>query len=155
MVRTLLLGVAAGAAGTVALDVATYADMALRGRPSSTVPAQLAGLLADRVGLPLAAGGDDRAERRKSGVGALFGYATGLGVGAAYGLLRPSLGAIPLPLAGVGVGLAAMAASDVPIAVSGVSDPARWGASGWAADLLPHLAYGLVTASAYDALTAP
>lgn len=153
MVRNLLLGIVAGAAGTVALDTATYADMAIRGRPSSGVPAQLAGLLADKAGIPF--GGDDTAKNRKSGLGALFGYATGLGVGVAYSLLQPSLAALPVPLAGLGVGLAAMAASDVPIAVSGVSDPATWGVSGWAADLGPHLVYGLVTASVYDALTGP
>lgn len=153
MVRNLLLGIVAGAAGTVALDTATYADMAIRGRPSSGVPAQLAGLLAEKAGIPL--GDDATAKNRKSGVGALFGYATGLGVGVAYSLLQPSLAALPAPLAGLGVGLAAMAASDVPIAVSGVSDPTTWGVSGWAADLGPHLGYGLVTASVYDALTGP
>lgn len=153
MMRNLLLGVVAGATGTVALDVATYVDMALRGRPPSSVPAQLAGLLADKAGLPLATGGDDKADNRKSGLGALFGYALGLGVGAVYGLLRPSLGGLPAPLAAGGVGLAAMAAGDIPIGVSGVSNPATWDVSGWAADLVPHLVYGLVTAGVYDALS--
>ena len=46
-----------------------------------------------------------------------------------------------------------MAASDIPIAALGVSDPATWGISGWVADIVPHLAYGLVTAIAYDAFT--
>jgi hypothetical protein len=27
-----------------------------------------------------------------------------------------------------------------------------WGAAGWASDLLPHLAYGLATATVYEAL---
>jgi hypothetical protein len=58
-----------------------------------------------------------------------------------------------MPVAGLSVGLAAMAASDVPIAALGVSDPATWGVSGWAADIVPHLAYGLVTAIAYDTFT--
>jgi hypothetical protein len=58
-----------------------------------------------------------------------------------------------MSVAGVGVGLAAMAAGNIPIAALGASDPARWGASGWATDLVPHLAYGLVTAIAYDAFT--
>jgi hypothetical protein len=43
-----------------------------------------------------------------------------------------------------------MAASDIPIAALGMSDPATWGVSGWAADVVPHLAYGLVTVIAYD-----
>jgi hypothetical protein len=46
-----------------------------------------------------------------------------------------------------------MAASDIPIAALGVSDSATWGISGWVADVVPHLAYGLVTAIAYDAFT--
>ena len=144
MLRHLLMGTAAGAVGTVALDVATYADMAIRGRPSSSVPAKMAGVLADKAGLPLSAGGessdDEKAQNRQSGLGALFGYVTGLGVGTAYGLLRPHLRGVPTPVAGVGVGLAAMAASDIPIAALGVSDPATWGLSGWAADVVPHLA---------------
>jgi hypothetical protein len=60
---------------------------------------------------------------------------------------------VPTPVAGVGVGLAAMAASDISIAALGMSDPATWGVSGWVADLAPHLACGLVTAIAYDAFT--
>jgi hypothetical protein len=56
-------------------------------------------------------------------------------------------------VAGIGVGLAAMAASDIPIAALRMSDPATWGVSGWEANVVPHLAYGLVTAIAYDAFT--
>ena len=55
--------------------------------------------------------------------------------------------------AGASVGLAAMATNDIPIDALGVSDPATWSVSGWAADVVPHLAYGLVTALAYDAFT--
>jgi hypothetical protein len=157
MLRHLLMGTAAGAVGTVALNVATYADMAIRGRPSSSVSAKMAGVLADKAGLPLSTGGegsdDEKVQNRQSGLGALFGYVTGLGVGTAYGLLRPLLRGVPMPVAGVGVGLAAMAASDIPVAALGVSDPTTWGVSDWAADVVPHLAYGLVTAIAYDAFT--
>ncbi|MEU2880895.1 hypothetical protein ABZ651_32805, partial [Streptomyces sp. NPDC007070] len=35
-------GLLAGAVGTLALDVVTYGDMLLRGRPSSGIPAQVA-----------------------------------------------------------------------------------------------------------------
>lgn len=156
MFRKLIIGAAAGAVGTVALNVATYGDMAARGRPSSGTPAQVAGILAERAGIDLASGqGDEakeKAENRKSGLGALFGYGTGIGVGAAYGLLSPILRwLLPTPLRVVAVGLAAMAASDTPIARLGVSDPAEWGAADWASDLLPHLAYGLLTVAAFDA----
>jgi hypothetical protein len=47
----MLLGTAAGSVGTVALNAATYADMALRGKPASSVPAQVADELAKKVGL--------------------------------------------------------------------------------------------------------
>ncbi|MGH2514250.1 MAG: hypothetical protein ACRDHP_01205, partial [Ktedonobacterales bacterium] len=156
MVQETLAGIAAGAVGTMALDIATYTDMVMRGRPSSGVPAQIAGSIAEGVGLDLSAGNDggedaakQKAESRKSGLGALMGYATGLGVGAAYGMIRPHLGRWSLPLAGVALGMAAMAASDTPAVVTGATDPRTWGASGWVSDVIPHLAYGLVTALAY------
>lgn len=149
--RTILLGAAAGAVGTIALDIATYSDMIARARPASTTPSELAGKFADSMGLDLAGdGGEDAAENRKSGIGALFGYATGLAVGAAYGALRPTLGQVPRPMAGIVLGLAAMAASDVPLAQSGVSDPRDWETTDWIADIVPHLIYGLVTAVAFE-----
>ena len=45
-----------------------------------------------------------------------------------------------------------MAASDIPIALTGVSDPATWSTTDWLSDLIPHLVYGLVTVAVYDAL---
>jgi hypothetical protein len=114
-------------------------------------------VLANKAGIPLSTGGeradDEKVQNRQSGLGALFGYVTGLGVGTAYELLHPLLRGLPMPVAGVGVDLAAMATSDFPIAALGVSDPTTWGVSSWAADVVPHLAYGLVTAIAYDAFT--
>ncbi len=41
MLRQALMGTAAGAVGTVALNITTYVDMALRARPSSEVPAKI------------------------------------------------------------------------------------------------------------------
>ena len=157
ILRSALMGAVAGAAGTLALDMASYADMAVRGRPASSVPARLAAVLADRFGISQLstdkAASDEKARNRQSGVGALLGYVTGLGVGTAYGLLRPHVRGVPTPLAGVGVGLAAMAASDIPIVALGVSDPATWGVSGWLSDLVPHLAYGIVTAATNDGMS--
>lgn len=148
--RGVLTGLLAGAAGTVALNAATYSDMALRGRPSSSVPAQVAGTLAGKAGIDLS-GEDETTQNRKSGLGALSGYAVGLGVGAAYGLVRPLLGDVSVPRAGVVLGLAAMAGSDVPATALGVTDPTTWGIGGWASDVVPHLAYGLLTAATYEA----
>jgi len=68
--NAIVKGLIAGAAGTAALNIATYGDMTLRGRPSSTAPAELAGILADKVGLSLSAGGvdDETVQNRKSGL---------------------------------------------------------------------------------------
>lgn len=148
MLRVVLRGVAAGAAGTVALNVTTYADMAFRGRPSSEIPAMVAGKLAERAGVDLGEG--EAAQNRKSGLGALTGYVVGLGVGAAYGLIRPRLGEVSVPRAGAVLGLAAMAGSDVPATALGTTNPAEWSAGSWISDLVPHFAYGLVTAATFD-----
>ena len=157
MLSGALIGAVAGAVGTVALDVTTYADIAIRGRSSSSAPSQMVSILAKAVGLPLSSQGvgsqDETAQNRESGLGALLGYVNGLGVGVVYGLLRSRQDDIPIPVAGIGVGLAAMAASDIPLIALRVSNPKTWGFSGWAADAIPHLVYGLVTAIVYEALT--
>ena len=154
MPNNLLRGAIAGAAGTIALDVTTYGDMLLRGRSASNVPAKVAETMAAKVGLDLGAGGTpEQAESRKSAVGALLGYATGVGLGVLHGALRPHLAVVPRPAAGVILGLGAMAASDVPIAATGASDPRTWGVSGWLSDLIPHLVYGFVTVAVYEAVT--
>jgi len=147
------MGAAAGAVGTVALNAATYADMVIRARPASSVPAMVARKLAEKANVDLSGGdGEEAAQSRQSGLGALFGIATGLGVGAAYGLFRPVLGReVSKTKAGVVLGLAAMAGSDVPSTALGVTNPANWGANSWVSDAVPHLAYGLVTAVAYEA----
>ena len=44
-----------------------------------------------------------------------------------------------------------MAASDVASAATGVTDPATWSTAGWGSNLVPHPAYGLLTAIADDA----
>lgn len=153
MLRNVLLGSAAGAVGTLTLDVVTYLDMLRSGRPASEAPAKVAGVLAQKAGVDFAGGGasDEQAQSRQSATGALLGYATGVGIGAIYGVLRPHIRSVPRPVVGIVLGLAAMAASDIPIAATGVSDPKTWSAANWTADLVPHLAYGLLTAIAYDA----
>ena len=150
MLREMLLGTAAGAVGTVALNAATYADMAVRARPPSSVPAEVAGQLAERAGVDLS--DEETAQNRKSALGALSGFAVGLGVGTAYGLVRPHLGDVSKPLAGTVLGIAAMAGSDVPATRLGVTDPSEWSPDSWVSDIVPHLAYGLTTALAYDFL---
>ncbi len=153
MRRELLAGAAAGAVGTTVLNISTYLDMAIRGRPASEVPSEMAAKMAKAAGVDFAPPGDPaKGDNRKSAVGALLGNLTGLQVGLLYGLIRSRMRRVPAPIAGIGVGLAAMAASDVPSALAGVTKPATWGASGWVADVVPHVAYGLATAAAYEAI---
>ncbi|MER7212908.1 hypothetical protein ABT340_38100 [Streptosporangium sp. NPDC000239] len=148
----LTAGVTAAAAGITALDTVGYLDMVVRGRPASDVPAEAADELAGRAGIDLGHG--EEGDSRRTGLGALLGYTAGLGVGVLYGLL-PGARRPALPLAALGLSLAAMAASDIPLAAAGVTDPRRWDAASWVSDLLPHLAYGLTTAVVYDRLTRP
>ncbi len=155
MLKQIGRGIVAGALGTLALNVSTYLDMALRARPSSGAPSKLVSTLADKAGISLASTTSQDAEKSKqnraSGIGALLGYVTGLGVGGLYGFSRSALDKLPLPLAGIGVGATAMAASDTPLITMGISDPKKWGTSGWMADIIPHLVYGFVTAASYEA----
>jgi hypothetical protein len=152
MLRDALDGIMAGSLGTVALDMTTYADMAIRGRSASNAPSALVGTVAEKIGLHKNTPQDQTLRNRESGIGALLGYVNGLGVGALYGLLRPHLEDVPLPLAGLLVGATAMMASDVPLVALGISHPKTWGFSGWVADIIPHLFYGLATALSYEAL---
>jgi hypothetical protein len=154
MLRNGLLGLIAGAAGTMALDVTTYGDMLLRGRAASNVPADIAGRMAQWLGIAALSPErkDEATGNRRAAAGALLGYATGMGIGGAYGLLRSGGGRVTPPLAGAAVGLAAMLASDFPIAVSGASDPRTWTPTDWASDLIPHLVYGLVTVGTFETI---
>ncbi len=153
LLRGAAAGAAAGAVGTAALNAVTYGDMLVRGRPASTVPSRAAGILADRLGIaPLRTERDDQAaENRRGATGALLGYVTGIGVGVGYAAVRSRFGAASPLRAGVLLGLAAMAAGDGPIVATGASDPRTWSAADWLADLVPHLAYGLAAAAAFEA----
>ena len=157
MLRAGLWGLVAGATGTMALDITTYGDMLLRGRAASGVPAKVAGVLAEAIGIEGLAQREqsDQADNRRQAAGALLGYAAGLGLGALYGLVRSQAGRMPVPLAGAALGLAAMAASDIPIAVTGASDPRTWTITDWTSDLIPHLIYGLVTVGTFEVIAAP
>lgn len=147
-------GLVAGAAGTVTLNVLTYLDMAVRGRGASSVPAETVERAADAAGTDLSPeGGRDAAQNRSQGVGALLGYASGLGFGALYGALRSRTDDVSVPGGALGLTLAAMAGANLPAIATGVTDPREWGAEGWIADIVPHLAYGFVTAGVYDAIT--
>jgi hypothetical protein len=156
MTRSLLAGVAAGAAGTTVLNLVTYLDMVVRARPASTTPESTVRRTEELTGVDLAPEGPDseEAENRRAGLGALIGIAAGLGTGAAYGLVSGRLDGVPLALRGAGVGLAASVGTTGPMAALGVTDPRSWPVSSWLSDLVPHLAYGLTTAAVFDMISA-
>lgn len=151
MFKTVLRGIAAGAVGTTALDAVTYADIAVRGRPSSSIPAQSVEKLAGQTGVEIPGEGETR-ENRVGGIGALLGIGTGLSAGVVASFFGPVVRRLPLPVAGVLIGGMAMAGSDVPLVQMGLTDPSSWSTSDWLADALPHLAYGVAAAWTLRAL---
>lgn len=138
-------GAAAGAAGTTALNVITYLDMAIRGRPASTTPEHTIAALARLMHWTIA-GGAETQPNRISALGALAGLAAGIGIGALLGLLR-WIGWRPgKTLTAVAATAGALIGTNGPMIVLGVTNPFTWGVAGWIADLIPHLGYGVVTA---------
>jgi hypothetical protein len=141
-------GALAGAAGITAPNAATYLDMALRGRPASDSPQQLVEQAADRFSVTIP-GDKDRRANRLQGLGPLSGITVGITVGTAAGLLHQVLGtrgrSLPPPAEVLLIGATAMALSDVPLWLLGISDPASWTPEDWASDAIPHLLYGAVT----------
>ena len=141
-----LLGAAAGAAGTTALNALTHVDMAARGRPASSTPETTVERLSEVAHVPIP-GDDETRENRVSGLGPLTGQLAGVGIGALLGLTRAA-GWRP----GIGVStavatLGALIGTNGPMTLLGVTDPRTWPASSWVADVVPHLAYGAVTAA--------
>lgn len=144
MFGTVLRGIAAGAAGTTALNAVTYADMAWRGRPASSIPDTSVEKLAGDAGVQIPGEGEVR-QNRVTGLGALMGIGTGISSGIAASALGPIVRRLPPTLAAVLVGGLAMAASDVPMTRMGLTDPTSWSMSDWVSDAVPHLAYGAAT----------
>ena len=169
MANRIVAGAIAGAAGVVALNAVGYLDMLLRGRPASDLPARVAGKLADEMGLPFDLNSDahlddddddvaeleedepDAPANRREALGALLGMANGVAIGVIYGVARLLLPKPPTWLAGTALGAAAMAASDYPATRLGLTEPRDWTATDWASDVLPHMAFGVVTAITFEA----
>jgi uncharacterized membrane protein YeaQ/YmgE (transglycosylase-associated protein family) len=149
-VRRLVQGLAAGAVGTTTLDLTTYTDMALTGRPASSAPVDTIRAAADALGAS-APHDDDRQEA----LGALAGTGVGLGVGVVAAAVRGAGVRLPLLAEAAVIGVGAMAATDGPMAVLGVSDLRDWTATDWARDLVPHLLYGAAVAGTLTALEEP
>jgi hypothetical protein len=154
--QNVVLGAIAGAAGTIALDVTTYSDMALRGRSSSNVPAEVIRRAADKAGIePLNKPdelSDEQTKNRRSALGSLAGYTFGVSVGVLYSTAQPLFSKLPIGARAVILGGLVMAAMDVPATALRATDPKKWGLSAWMSDIVPHVMYGLVTASVCDAI---
>jgi hypothetical protein len=144
-------GLIAATCGTTALNITTYLDMTVRGRPASEMPARAAEKSAATLGIEL---GDreNTAQNRSQGLGALMGYAAGLWAGSVYPLGGDRFERLPLPAQAATLALAAMLVGNVPAATMGITDPRDWSASDWLADLIPHAAYGFVSAAVYRQL---
>lgn len=137
-------GLAAGAVGTTVLNAVSYLDMAFRGRPASSAPGRTVEALAGELGWSIPGRGDTK-DNRRTALGELSGLTTGLTVGVAASLTRALGVRLPAPIAALVTGVAAMAATDAPMATLGVSDPCRWSTESWVSDAVPHLAYGIAT----------
>jgi hypothetical protein len=148
MVERIKAGIAAGAVGTVAINVVSTLDMVVRGRPASTLPGDVAQRLAATAGISLGEG--EHAEHRREALGALAGYATGALIGAAYGFAYPVARHLPPRWRSAAVGLTAMAATDGVSAALGATDPRTWSAADWASDIVPHVAYGAGTVRSFE-----
>ncbi|MFE9607173.1 hypothetical protein [Streptomyces sp. NPDC006012] len=149
--RSILLGAAAGAAGTTALDIVGYADMAYRGRAASDTPEITVRKFAARWHIRIPGEGEALANR-VSGLAPLTGYAAGLGMGALLGFAGAAGWNPPTPCKYLAATVGALVGTNGPMTVLGVTDPRTWGMAGWISDIVPHLAYALVTVSVLDRL---
>ena len=144
-------GLIAGAVGTTVLNAVTYLDMAVRGRPASEMPARTVTTGLELLDVDVPGRGTERQDR-ETAIGALAGITAGVGIGVVSSLARAA-GLRLSPVLGPAVtGAAAMAATDLPAAALGVTDLTTWSAEDWAADAVPHLAYGLATHQTLRAL---
>lgn len=147
----MLIGAAAGAAGTTMLNAVTYLDVVARARPASNTPEDTVEALSKKTHIPIPGQGEDRTNR-VAGLGPLTGIAAGVGTGALLGLGRAAGFRPGRVVSGLVATVGALLASNGPMTVLGVTDPRTWTAADWLADLIPHLAYGAVTAVVLDDL---
>jgi hypothetical protein len=142
VVRGLLAGAAAGAAGTTALNVITYADMATRGRAASNTPQVTVEKLAAIGGVEIP-GDETTRGNRVEALGALSGSAAGVGTGLLLGAARAAgwrAAATPTFLL---TSTLVLVAGNGPMTALGITDPRTWDTDAWLSDLVPHLAYAV------------
>lgn len=138
-------GLLAGAAGTAAIEITTYLDMAIRDRPASSLPKETAKAIASRAGVSLD-------ENRSVASGGLLGYVDGLLAGATYGILRSAFDRMPWTVGALGLAAATLVMSEGTATRLGTTDWTTWSAAQWAEDIVPRLVYGSVTALAMESL---
>jgi len=148
-IRTALAGALAGAAGTTALNIITYLDMAVRGRPTSSTPEDTVEKLADKLGVQIPGDADIRSNRVQ-GLGPLTGALAGIGTGAVLGLARGAGWRPGRLTGGVTATAVVMVGTNGPMTALGITDPRTWPVSSWLTDIVPHLAYALVTLAVLD-----
>lgn len=137
-------GLVAGAAGVTALNAATHLDMAVRARPASDTPERSVRRMADLAHIDLGHG--ERADNRVTGLGALLGAVVGISAAVGYTVLAP--GRAPWPVAAAALTGVALIVGNGPMTALGITDPRSWSARDWAADVAPHIAYGVAAATA-------
>jgi len=125
--------------------------MAVRGRAASSTPQDTVEELASRTGTQIP-GDDDTRTNRVDALGPLTGLAAGIGTGLLLGAAR-AVGVRPGP-AGTFVAATAvvLVAGNGPMTALGIVDPRTWGVNAWVTDVVPHVAYGLVTAYVLNGL---
>ncbi len=118
---------------------------------SSSTPEDTVTALSDATHVPIPGQGQTR-DNRVADLGPLTGLLAGVGTGAALGAFR-SAGWRPSLVVGTAAAtLGALVGSNGPMTALEVTAPRTWPASSWIADLIPHLAYGVVTAAVLDGL---
>lgn len=151
LLRGMLLGAAAGAAGTTMLNAVTYLDMVARARPASSTPQDTIEALSEKAHVSIPGKGEDRTNR-VAGLASLTGIAAGVGTGALLGLARAAGYRPGKVVGGLVATLGALLGTNGPMTALGVTDPRSWAAKDWVADVIPHLAYGALTAVVLDDL---
>jgi hypothetical protein len=150
----LLRGAAAGAAASTALNAATYLDMAVRGRGSSSTPELTVEKMAEKAHVSIP-GDEETRQNREQGLGPLIGLVAGVGVGVLTGLARASGYRSARPVGITLTTLGILVAANGPMTVLGVTDPRTWSATDWVSDLVPHFVYGVVLKTTMDAFDRP
>lgn len=149
----LVNGALAGAAGTCALNLFAYLDMAATRRSSSAVPRLAAHAIAARAGLAPRPIDDEASMSRWEGFGEALGYVHGVCQGIGYGFVRARLRESAWRVGAVALCLETFVVGEGACIALGATDPRTWGLQGYARGLLLRLAFGIVTAAAFDALS--